>query len=290
MEVKRPTSLLVAQFFLFPLIVIAFGVGIFVLFGYVAYDQKSPEAYLNEIRSGGAYSPFDTRRWQAALELSGLIGSRKEELQDSQFARDLLSAYTEARTTATDGTEQSDPRLRQFLAISLGHLGNPQAVPALIEGLTDREPEAQIWTLWALGNIGDATAADAVVESLQVEDAGVRKMAAYVLGTLQNSSAIHHLEVALNDPVTDVRWNAAMALARMSEPAGADLLIELTDRAYLAQFTEMSEEEKNDVIVNAIKCLGLLKLDLAHGKIVYLSTEDQSLSVRDAALAALAAY
>ena len=41
-EVKKPTSLLVAQFFLFPLIVIAFGVGIFVLFGYMAYEEDPP--------------------------------------------------------------------------------------------------------------------------------------------------------------------------------------------------------------------------------------------------------
>src|ERR1051326_1426936 len=50
-EVKKPTSLLVAQFFLFPLIIIAICVGIFLLFGYLTYEQRGPIEYLNDIQS-----------------------------------------------------------------------------------------------------------------------------------------------------------------------------------------------------------------------------------------------
>ena len=126
--IQKPTSLLIAQFFLFPLIIIAFGIGIFLLFGYITYDQKSPQAYLNEIRQAAA-SPFDTRRWQAALELSRVIAADKEKLQESGFVAALLDVYGNAHS--------DDPQIRQFLAISLGHLGDPAAVPALVEGLSD---------------------------------------------------------------------------------------------------------------------------------------------------------
>src|SRR6185369_279056 len=51
-EVKKPTSLLIAQFFLFPLIIIAICVGIFLLFGYLTYQQETPQEYLNEVRNG----------------------------------------------------------------------------------------------------------------------------------------------------------------------------------------------------------------------------------------------
>ena len=47
-----PTSLLVAQFFLFPLIIIAICVGIFVLFGYLIYEQRGPNEYLTDIQTG----------------------------------------------------------------------------------------------------------------------------------------------------------------------------------------------------------------------------------------------
>ena len=281
-EVRQPTSLLIAQFFLFPLIIIAFGVGVFLLFGYITYDQKSPQAYLTEIRQNAGYSPFDTRRWQAALELSKVIAAQKEELRATNFGAELISVY--------ENTNTDDSRIRQFLAMGLGHLGDPAAVPALAQGLADTDTETQIYTLWALGTIGDKEAAPAVIAKLRSEDSGVRIMAAHVLGALKDPVAIHDLQVALNDTAAAVRWNSAMALALMNDAAGADLLIELTDRDYLAQFSEMSEEDKNNAIVNAVKCLGLLKLEGARDKIVLLSESDPSLLVRDAALEALNTY
>ena len=280
-EIQKPTSLLIAQFFLFPLIIIAFGIGIFLLFGYITYDQKSPQAYLNEIRQAAA-SPFDTRRWQAALELSRVIAADKEKLQESGFVAALMDVYRNAQS--------DDPQIRQFLAISLGHLGDPAAVPALVEGLSDEAVETQIWTLWALGTIADAGAVPGVVGKVKSDDAGVRKMAVYVLGALKDASTIRDLEIALNDPVADGRWNAAMALAQMNDAAGADLLLRLTDRAYLAEFGQMSQEDRENVLVNAVRSLGILKLEGARGPLASLSRSDPSLTVRDAALEALGTY
>ena len=73
---KKPTSLLIAQFFLFPLIIIAICIGIFLLFGYLTYEQKSPQEYLNEVRTGSELCC----RWQSAYELSNMIASQKEKL------------------------------------------------------------------------------------------------------------------------------------------------------------------------------------------------------------------
>src|SRR5690554_5922728 len=61
-EMRQPASLLVAQFFLFPLIIIAICAGIFLFFGYLSYETRTPEQYLGEIRSGS-----ETQRWQAAF-------------------------------------------------------------------------------------------------------------------------------------------------------------------------------------------------------------------------------
>ena len=281
-EVQKPTSLLIAQFFLFPLIIIAFGVGVFLLFGYITYDQKSPQEYLSELRQNAGYSPFDTRRWQAALELSKVIAAQKEELRETNFGAELISVYKNAK--------MDDTKIRQFLAISLGHLGDPAAVPALTEGLDDNDAETQIWTLWALGTTGNKQAASAVTAKLQSEDSGIRIMAAHVLGALKNSVAIHDLQIALNDRAAAVRWNAAMALAQMNDTTGVGVLIELTNRDYLEQFLEMSEEDKNNAIVNAVKCLTLLRIEGAREKIGLLSKSDPSLLVRGAALEALATY
>ena len=141
-----------------------------------------------------------------------------------------------------------------------------------------------------MGTIADAGAVPGVVGKVKSDDAGVRKMAVYVLGALKDSSTIRVLQIALNDPVADVRWNAAMALAQMHDAAGADLLLRLTDRDYLAEFGQMSQEDRENVLVNAVRSLGILKLEGAREPLASLSRNDPSLTVRDAALEALGTY
>src|SRR6185503_5539382 len=84
-EVKQPASLLVAQFFLFPLIIIAICVGIFLLFGYLVYEQRGPNDYLNDIRTGSGAT-----RWLAAVELSNQI-SANAKLRTPQFVQSVVS-------------------------------------------------------------------------------------------------------------------------------------------------------------------------------------------------------
>src|SRR4026208_533494 len=86
-EVRKPASLLIAQFFLFPLILIGICVGIFLFFGYLTYDQRSPSQYLSDIRSGSG-----TQRWQAAFELSNLVQSDTSKTGSPEFVESLMAA------------------------------------------------------------------------------------------------------------------------------------------------------------------------------------------------------
>src|SRR5262249_31693883 len=151
-EVKKPTSLLIAQFFLFPLIIIAICIGIFLLFGYLTYEQRTPQEYLNEVRTGSELCC----RWQSAYELSNMISSQKDRLRNTDFVNDLIKVY--------QGSRNGDPRIRRYLALTMGHLGDVRAVPALIEGLNDNDPENQMNNLLALGTIADKSATPAVEE------------------------------------------------------------------------------------------------------------------------------
>src|SRR5438132_2941120 len=85
-EVKKPTSLLIAQFFLFPLIIIAICIGIFLLFAYLTYEQKTPQEYLSAVRTGSERCC----RWQSAYELSNITSSQKDKLRNSGFVNDLV--------------------------------------------------------------------------------------------------------------------------------------------------------------------------------------------------------
>ena len=274
-ETTRPTSLLIAQFFLFPLIIIAICVGIFLLFGYLTYEQKTAGEYLNDVKTGSNICC----RWQSAYELSNIISSQKEKLRSTGFVNDLIKVYQSSR--------DEDQRVRRYLALTMGHLGDPRAVPALVEGLGDADVENQIYVLWALGSIGDKAAVPDILKKLSSPDPGLRRTAAYVLGAIKDPSATRDLQIALNDSSDDVRWNAAMALAQMNDASGADVLMNLIDRNYLDSLQGITAEQKGELLINAVKCLGILKFQAAHDKIMALSRNDPDLAVRDASLEAL---
>jgi HEAT repeat protein len=275
LEVKKPTSLLIAQFFLFPLIIIAICIGIFLLFGYLTYEQKSPQEYLNEVRSGSELCC----RWQSAYELSNMISSQKDRLQKTDFVNDLIKVY--------QGSHDADPRIRRYLALTMGHLGDARAVPALIEGLNDPDTENQMNNLLALGSIADKSATPSVVQRLSSTDPAVRKMAAFVLSALKDPSAIHDLQGSLTDSNEEVRWYAAIALAQVNDASGSDVLMKLIDHGYVDKLQGYTAEQKSQLLINAVKCLGILKFEPAKDRILALSQSDPDLAVRDASLEAL---
>lgn len=274
-EVKKPTSLLIAQFFLFPLIIIAICIGIFLLFGYLTYEQKTAQEYLSDVRNGSELCC----RWQSAYELSNMISSQKEKLRTTDFVNDLVKVY--------EGSREGDVRVRRYLALTMGHLGDPRAVPALIEGLSDTDSENQMNNLLALGSIGDKSATPSIVQRLTSTDPAVRKMAAFVLSAIKDPAASRELEIALNDANDEVRWYAAIALAQINNAAGADVLMKLIDRGYLDQLQGFTGEQKNQLLINAVKCLGILKFQAAKDRIHALSQSDPDLGVRDASIEAL---
>src|SRR2546426_8816043 len=160
-EIRKPTSLLIAQFFLFPLIIIAICIGIFLLFGYLTYEQKTAQEYLNDVRTGSELCC----RWQSAYELSNIISSQKQKLRNTNFVDELVKVYQSSRS--------GDPRIRRYLALAMGHLGDPRAVPALVEGLSDSDIDNQMNNLLALGSIADKSATPSVVERLTSSDPAV---------------------------------------------------------------------------------------------------------------------
>src|SRR2546426_5542075 len=186
-EVKKPTSLLIAQFFLFPLIIIAICIGIFLLFGYLTYEQKTPQEYLNDVRTGSELCC----RWQSAYELSNIISSQKEKLRNSGFVNDLVKVYQTSRT--------EDPRVRRYLALTMGHLGDPRAVPALVDGLNDTDIDNQIYNMWALGSIGDSAAVPDIAKKLQAPDPAPPRAAAYRLRAIEEPRAVRDLKNTLDD-------------------------------------------------------------------------------------------
>src|SRR5436190_10985663 len=195
---------LAVQFFLIPLIVVAIAVAVYVGFRSLLADDRQPQDYLNEIRNGGS-----TRRWPAAYELSRLMADPKVRA-DRTLAPALVKAFQESK---------GDAQVRRYLALAIGRLDPPlpaDAVADLTQALDDPDSETRISVIWALGSSGDPAVVPQLISlySAQDSDAGIRKMVVYALGALPGDTQQPTLRAALDDSVPDVRWNAAVALAR----------------------------------------------------------------------------
>ncbi|HJO28943.1 MAG TPA: HEAT repeat domain-containing protein, partial [Acidobacteriota bacterium] len=126
-----------------------------------------------------------------------------------------------------------------------------------------------------------------VAERLKDDDETVRGYSAYVLGTLGNTEAIKSLEVALNDPVGQVRWNAAVALARLGTDTGRAELHRMIDRDYLMTIDELNLQQQQDAMIAAIQAFAMIGVDSALGALTDVRDNDPDLRVREAARAAL---
>ena len=195
---------------------------------------------------------------------------------------------------AFENSEGDDPRVRRYLALAVGRLSNPptDAVRVLVAGLDDPETDTKISVIWALASLGDASVTESIESMYGSEDAGVRKMAVYALGSLETDD-LSVLRGALEDPVPDVQWNAAVALARQGGNDGVRVLRRMLDREYVERTVtrvarvDAALDPVSEVMISGLQAVGVLRSAELRDTVMSLIETDVSLSVREAAMRTL---
>src|SRR3989442_985013 len=90
---------------LFPLGLLLLAIAVYILFGLIANEGRTPSDYLNEIRMRGADA------WEPAFQLSRLLAEQDAKGLDPRFVTDLVTMFESSR--------DEDPRVRRYLALSL---------------------------------------------------------------------------------------------------------------------------------------------------------------------------
>jgi HEAT repeat protein len=286
---------LAVQFFLIPLAVVAVTVAVYFGFRSLLADTRSPQDYLIE-------------QWPAAYELSQLMDDPKVR-SDKNLAVALVKTF--------DGARDGDPRVRKYLALAIGRLEPPLPPAAIdvliksldlpekpwtpdvwsrINGWTAEMNEEHISTIWALGASGDVNVVPKLQPLYGSPDAGVRKMVVYALGALPGEAQIVTLRTALEDTAPDVRWNAAVALARKGNGDGLPVLRQMLDRSYVEQAVkrdvrqDTDDDPVADVMISGLRAAASLQAEKSESlkaAVTTLSEHDRSMKVRQAALEAL---
>jgi HEAT repeat protein len=267
---------LVAQFVVFPLAIVIVGAALYMLLGLLTEEDRAPKDFLNGIRTGGINS-----RWQAAFELSRQLSSDDADALEPGFANEIVRVFEDAKP--------DDPRVRQYLAVAMGRVQRPDViVPALIEALEDPDPTTRIYAAMSLGAQKDRRALEPLKAMLASDDAGLRKVAVHALGEIDAVATAPLLRSATRDPVADVRWNAALQLAKAGDASGIPVLREMISRPNLDAIKGMTPEQKGLAMVGAIRALEHLGAKETAPLLEELKRSDPDMKVRQAAIEALA--
>ena len=270
---KESPRTILFQFVIFPLGIVVVAVAVFFLFGKLATEEHTIPDYLNAIRSGSAHE-----RWQAAYQLSKSL-KRGEAARYPNLEQQVAAIYVQSK--------HDDPRIRRYLSMVLGTLGDRRATPVLQDGLDDRDVDNRLYTLIALGQLRDPAAVPRIVQATNDEERDVRKAAYYALGEIGDPRAIPALVHGLDDEVADVRWNAAISLAQFGDRRAIPLLREMLDRTRLNQIRDMREDQKEDAMIVAMSAYAKLAGPEARPDLERLA-RDPSLRVQASAKEALA--
>jgi len=234
--VEPPSAGFLVQLFLVPGLIVAIIVGVWLTFHWLAHLGQDPQAYVRTLRRD------NEGRWQAALNLANdLRGPGGGVLKaDPDLAVNLGRILDDEAKSGRTG-EQSQ-MLRVYLCRALGEFTIPEALPPLVERAKDlSRPDVARAAIEAIavlsanlatggGPAAGPEVAEAVIAASGAEDAGLRSAAAFTLGVIGQPGtgpAAGRLRTLLADADTDVRYNAALALARLGDEDCLDTLEEM---------------------------------------------------------------
>ena len=263
------------SFFLIPFMIAVFGAVFFLLFKFVTYETNDVEELLNQVKIGSA-----SKRWQSAFELAKVLNNPDRDPLSDSFKDQLSSAYV--RSIHDDGL------VRSYLAMAMGATKDTLFGNLLLEGLKDETLETRIAAIQALGMIQYAPAVNPINLLIKTADNESERLSATIsLGMIGDTSAIPFLINLLEDEQANIRWDAAIALAKMGNNKGAYIIEGLLDREYLNKFSEIDPIEQKRVLMIAIKTASILFDKRFEDNLISLSKNDKDLSIRDAAIKAL---
>ena len=263
------------SFFLIPFMIAVFGAVFFLLFKFVTYETNDVEELLNQVKIGSA-----SKRWQSAFELAKVLNNPEADPLSSSFKDQLLSAYQRSI--------HDDPLVRSYLAMAMGATKDVIFGESLVSGLKDDNIETRIAAIQALGMIQYAPAVNVISTLIKTADTESERLSATIaLGMIGDISAIPFLIKLLEDEQANIRWDAAIALAKMGNSDGAYIIEGLLDRDYLNKFSEIDPVEQKRVLMVAIKTASILFDKRFEDNLISLSKYDQDLSIRDAAIKVL---
>jgi HEAT repeat protein len=275
--VEPPSAGFLVQLFVVPLTIVA--CGLFVVWGFywLAQMGNDPESYVRALRRN------NEGRWQVALnfanDLRGPGGAalKNDPALAGELGSILADEVASGRPAGGGHAAEQARTLCAYLCRALGEFAVPEAAAPLLARAGDpSDPATAQAAVEALAVLAsNLTAAGrsfpdpaAVVAALAAGSRSdvrpLRSAAAYALGVVGGPVALERLRELLDDGEDDVRFNAAVGLARHGAAAAWDTLGEMLDlpdvgpAAVEDRRAAAERYRRAMVVVNALKGVGLI--------------------------------
>ena len=272
---KSTIRVIVHSFFVVPFLIAAFGVLIFFIWSLLTYESKSIEEYIIDIKVGGA-----TKRWQSAYELSRLLNNKDQYPISDRFANEMLSAYEYALL-------DPNTQVRQYLIRAMGQTKDLRFLETIKSAIDQDNENVIADAVYALSFYNEYSNVNIISKLIFNSSSLVRNRVAVALGEMPKTSGTFALKDLLNDTEPNVRWNAAISLAKHGDSSGKNEILNLLDRDYLDKFESIDRYEKEQVLMIAVKISPLLNDKDIDKAVLLISQKDDNLKLRDEAMKAL---
>ena len=274
---KSIFKVLFNSFVIIPFLVAASLVFVYSLFSLLTYEDATPYDYLNDIKIGGA-----TKRWQSAFELSKILYISDEISKDDRFISEMINIFKQSK--------HDDNRVRQYLALAMGRTGNSRYIDPLLSEIEDENTENIPAIIRALGLLKSGKAVQKLKLFLDHEDENIRLQTVIAFGNIADPTVIEDLKKSLYDSQPNIRWDAAISLAKIGDDSGRDILLKLMEGKIFINFPEVDVREQDQARIVAIRAGVLLNDSIINNLIQELADKDENINIRKTAMEVLKIY
>ena len=266
------------SFFLVPLMITIFGVLFFFLFKMLTYESRNPHDLLNNIKSGSL-----TKRWQSAYELSNLMSDPEKVPSDELFNSQMEMMY--------EKSIHDDHRVRTYLALAMGQTMNKGFCSLLNSGVSDSFLDNRIAAIKSMGSLECSDFIDTINDLVTSnEDNQIRLAAVISAGQILNSSSINGLKNVLDDEEPNIRWDAAISLAKLNDKSGYGILRNLLTREYYQNFPEVDSNEIDNAILIVLGVISEIGAKDFDKELNVLSKTEKNIKIREFSMKILSEF
>lgn len=271
--VKPPSVGFIFQLFIFPALIVAAVVAVWVLFGKLATGEQDWHALVGELSS-----PNHHIRNRAMFGLAQLLDNDQRRGENSQhlaanpqIAQGLAEQLTKELNSQSTSKETIDSQV--YLTRALGLMDVPDAaLPPLAQAMNEtydievRKGAISSTALIAGRSLERNAPLDspAICEALNSisrdSDRHLRRAAAFALGLIAPAHSRNRLLVLLDDPDWMTQVNAAIGLSRQGSTDGFAILKEVMSGKVVVDPEVPDEAQATEVIIlkNAFKALTII--------------------------------